>query len=266
MDEIAKYNQARWRFLVEANALFTRPKFNLDKVSARKMVDPDGKLGDVFGKNVLCLAGGGGQQSAAFALLGANGTVFDLSKEQLKRDIEIAEHYKTEIKVVQGDMRNLSCFEKESFDIVFHAYSLNFVPDAKEVFRQVAGVLQNGGIYRFNCANPFTMGTSNQDWNGNGYTLKEPYLNKAQITYKDQNWVYERDEQVSVPNPVEYRHTLSELINGLINSGFVLHHFSDSGDMYPDLEDDPGSWDHFVAFAPPWFSFWASFRPDFKVE
>mgnify|MGYP007034349507 FL=1 len=27
--------------------------------------------------------------------------------------------------------------------------------------------------------------------------------------------------------------------------------------MHPDLNAEPGSWDHFVAFAPPWLSIWA---------
>ena len=36
--------------------------------------------------DVLCLAAGGGQQSVAFALLGANVTVFDLSETQLEHD------------------------------------------------------------------------------------------------------------------------------------------------------------------------------------
>ena len=130
MDEIAQYNQARWKALVEADALFTRPKLNLNADSARRMIDSGGKLGDVAGKKVLCLASGGGQQSAAFALLGAIVTVFDLSDEQLEQDKKVAAHYGFEIKTVQGDMRNLSPFEKESFDIVYHAYSLNFVPIA----------------------------------------------------------------------------------------------------------------------------------------
>ena len=78
MDEIAEYNQARWKALVEADALFTRSKLNLDADSARRMIDSGGDLGDVAVKKVLCLAGGG-QQSAAFALLGANVTGFDLS-------------------------------------------------------------------------------------------------------------------------------------------------------------------------------------------
>ena len=79
MDDVARYNQTRWKALVEADALFTRPKLNLTADSARQMVDAGGKLGDVAQKDVLCLACGGGQQSAAFALLDANVTVFDLS-------------------------------------------------------------------------------------------------------------------------------------------------------------------------------------------
>jgi 2-polyprenyl-3-methyl-5-hydroxy-6-metoxy-1,4-benzoquinol methylase len=85
MDEIAHYNIERWKALTQTNALFTRPYLNLDADAARQKLDPDGHLGEITGKAVLCLAGGGGQQSAAFALLGATVTVVDLSEEQLHR-------------------------------------------------------------------------------------------------------------------------------------------------------------------------------------
>jgi ubiquinone/menaquinone biosynthesis C-methylase UbiE len=266
MDEIAEYNRARWKALVEAGAVFTRPKFNLDADSARRLVDPDGKFGDVAKKDVLCLAGGGGQQSAAFALLGANVTVFDLSEDQLKRDIETARFYKTEIKIEQGDIRDLSGFEKASFDIVYHAYSINFVPDAAEVFRQVARVLRVGGIYHFGCANPFVMGVGQNDWNGEGYVLKQPYTGGARISYDDQDWVYDRRTNEKIPNPIEYRHTLSSILNGLIENGFVISHVSDNRDMNSDLTAAPKTWEHLTAFAPPWLSLLAIFRPDFKIE
>lgn len=262
MDEIAEYNQARWKALVEADALFTRPKLNLDADSARQIIDFDGKLGDVVGKDALCLACGGGQQSAAFALLGANVTVFDISDEQLERDKKVAEHYGFEIQIVQGDMRNLSGFEKASFDFVHHAYSLNFVPDATEVFRQVARVLRVGGIYHFACANPFVMGAGQNDWNGEGYVLKEPYIGGARIIYDDQDWVYNRETHEKIPNPVEYRHTLSNVFNNLIENGFVISHVSDNCDMNSDECAAPKTWEHFTAFAPPWLSIWAAFRPE----
>jgi 2-polyprenyl-3-methyl-5-hydroxy-6-metoxy-1,4-benzoquinol methylase len=263
MDKVAKYNVERWRALVEADALFTRPALNLDTVSARERIDPEGRLGNLNGKDVLCLACGGGQQSVAFALLGANVTVFDLSEAQLQRDAEAAAHYGVNIKIVQGDMRDLSSFEVATFDIVYHAYSLGFVPDASTVFRQVARVLRAGGIYYFNCANPFFIGLSERDWNGEGYTLKHPYLDGAEITCEDQEWVYERNQTDElIRSAREYRHTLSTLISGLVDQSFLILHVSDYTDFYPDSKAEPGSWDHFISVAPVWLSFWASYRPD----
>lgn len=257
MDAVAEYNQARWKALAEVNALFTRPRFDLDVETARVFVDPTRLLGELGGKDILCLAGGGGQQSAAFALLGANVTVVDLSAEQLERDVLAAKHYGIEIKVLQADMRDLSALEKNSFDIVHQAYSLNFVPSCLDVFAQVVKVLRPDGLYRVVCANPFTMGAKSSDWNGLGYVFGEPYIQDAVITYDDQEWVYDRESKVEIGKPVEYRHTLSTMVNGLIGSGFVLLHVSDSSDMHPDAASEPGTWDHFVAYAPPWLSFLA---------
>jgi SAM-dependent methyltransferase len=266
MDKIAVYNTMRWKALAEADALFTRPKLDLDIESAKELVDPNGRFGEINDKKILCLAGGGGQQSAAFALLGADVMVFDISSEQLERDEEIAEHYNVELRTVQGDMRNLSTFEQDAFDIVYHPYSLNFVPDATEVFEQVAKVLKIDGIYYFSCANPFVMGIDQNDWNGEGYVLKKPYLSKAEITYDDQDWVYDKDENEPIPNPIEYRHTLSDLINGLINSGFVIQHLSDEANFHPNLNEKPTTWDHFTAYAPPWLSIWATYNPNLNIE
>src|SRR5262245_44664182 len=267
MDESAKYNMKRWKALVDANALFTRPMLNLDPASAREKIDPEGRLGSVAGKDVLCLACGGGQQSAAFALLGARATVFDLSEDQLRRDQEAAAHYDVEIQTKQGDMRDLSCFEEGAFDIVYHAYSLGFVPDARAVFKQVARVTRTGGLYHFNCANPFFIGLSEKDWNGEGYALKQPYIDGAEVTYEDQDWVYDRGKlDAKILPPREYRHTLSALFIGLIEQGFVVLHISDYSGFYPKPKAEPGTWDHFISIAPPWLSFWASYRPDIQLR
>jgi SAM-dependent methyltransferase len=168
MDDIARYNAERWRRLVEANAVFTQPKLDLDANTARTMVDPENKLGDLSGRRVLCLAAGGGQQSAAFAWLGAQVTVFDLAEGQLARDRQAAEHYGFSIQAIQGDMRDLSALPAATFDLVWQPYSLNFVPDSRLVFAQVRRVLRQGGLYYFACANPFFFGMRQDDWNGEG--------------------------------------------------------------------------------------------------
>jgi len=259
MDEVATYNIERWRALTQANALFTRPYLTLDEAAARARPDPEGRLGDLRGKDVLCLAGGGGQQSVAFALLGANVTVVDLSAEQLQTDRAAAAHYNFSIATQQADMRHFAHWFANSFDLVWQPYALNFVPDVQAVFRQVAQVLRPGGRYYLHCANPFFSGLSEHAWNGEGYMLKAPYVDGAVTTYPDQPWVHGTTQPV--PPPREYRHTLSTLVNGLLAAGFVLQHLSDHKDFHPDPTAEPGTWAHFTAIAPPWLTFWTIYQP-----
>ena len=267
MDDVSTYNIARWKALVEADALFTRPALSLDPDSARRLLDPEGRLGDFASKDVLCLACGGGRHSIALALLNANVTILDLSEGQLDRDREAAARFNVDIKIVQGDIRDLSQFESAAFDIVYHGYSLGFVPDARVVFQQVARVLRTGGEYYFMCANPFFLGMEEKDWNGDGYTIRHPYVNGAEIIYEDQEWVYDRNKSgAAIPPPREFRHTLSTLVNGLFEQGFIIHHVSDYSNFNPDPNAEPGTWDHFVSIVPPWISFWTTYRPDLKPQ
>ena len=183
MDELARFNQQRWGALADARILYSRPWLELDADSARERLDDQGLLGDVAGLDVLCLAGGGGQQSAAFGLLAANVTVVDLTQTQLDRDQEAARHYGLTTCTVQGDMRDLSGFEADSFDLVWHAHSMNFVPDSGEVFDQVVHVLRPGGRYRLHWGNPYYHGLAPEYWDGNGYSLRLPYVDGAEVTY-----------------------------------------------------------------------------------
>jgi SAM-dependent methyltransferase len=214
---------------------------------------------------VLCLAGGGGQQSAAFALLGARVTVVDLSDAQLARDAQAAAHYGVEIQALQADMRDLSGLEAAAFDIVQHAYSINFVPDVRVVFQQVARVLRPGGTYQLMFANPFVAGVNPRSWDGDGYPLRQPYLDGEPIQAEDEAWVYRREDSEAaappIPGPREYRHTLSTVVNGLAEHGFTIRRLVDVVSIYPDPNAEPGTWDHFVSIAPPWFVVWCEYRP-----
>jgi SAM-dependent methyltransferase len=261
MDEFAKYNVERWRRLVEAGALFTRPLLNLDDASARETVDPRGWLGDLAARRVLCLAGGGGRESAAFALLGARVTVFDLSEEQLEQDRRAAAHYRVEVETLRGDMRDLSPLYGAGFDIVWHPYSLNFVPDARAVFAEVARVVRRGGLYRLMCANPFVMGVSTRDWDGRGYALGSTYLDGAEVAGVDEEWVYERGGREQVRPPREHRHGLGTLVGGLSEHGFRIVRASEDESILLRPDAVPGTWDHFVSIVRPWLTFLSRYDP-----
>lgn len=255
MDEIAKYNVERWRTLVEARALYTRPMLDLDEAAAREYVDPRGWLGELACRRVLCLAGGGGRESAAFSLLGARVTVFDLSEEQLEQDRRAAAHYGFEVETVRGDMRDLSALGGREFDVVTHSYSLNFVPDSRAVFRGVSRVLRAGGLYRFMCANPFVLGVSTRDWDGRGYVLTRPYVEGAAVEGVDEEWVHEG--RASISPPVEYRHGLGTLVAGLTENSLRIERVSEDEFMRPDPQAEPGTWDHFMHYVRPWLTFLA---------
>jgi len=255
MDELARYNKARWEELAGANVEFSRPFLELDAVSARSVVDAEGMLGEVAGKSVLCLAAGGGQQSAAFGLLGARTTVFDLSETQLERDRLAAEHYQLDITIVQGDMRDLSCFAEGTFDIVWQAYSINFVPHTGPVFGQVRRVLRAGGLYRLQYNNPYTQGL--EEWDGRAYPLKWPYVEGTDMSKQFPHWDVDGGDGVikQIESPREFLHTLSTVVNGLIGHGFVIRGLWEEQSQDPAAE--PGSWEHYKWFAPPYLTIWS---------
>ena len=268
MDDTARYNRERWEELARAGVGYSRPRLDLDAESARRCVDPEGLLGRLRGRRVLCLAGGGGQQSAAFALLGARVTVLDLSPTQLERDREAARHYGVSVRTVEGDMRDLSAFADRSFDVVWHAHSLNFVPDAPRVLSEVARVLRRGGRYRLFSTNPFVHGAWDR-WNGSGYLLEQPYVDGARVHYDDPHWDVEQpDGSVRrIPGPHEFRHSLSTIANTLVREGFVILGVRETRTDPPgpagagNATLRPGSWEHFTSIAPPYLSVVAARRP-----
>ncbi|MCP4426400.1 MAG: GNAT family N-acetyltransferase [Chloroflexi bacterium] len=264
--DLLAFNRDRWNALAEANIPYARPLLDLTPKTARAWLEAQGSvpagggLDDLAGKDVLCLASGGGQQTAAFGLLGANISVLDISDAQLERDRQAAEHYKLPIRIEQGSMGDLSVFDGDSFDLVWQPYSINFFPDARRVFDEVRRVLRPGGLYRLTFNNPFRAGLTDEDWNGNGYALKRPYVEGAEMWPDDDVWTVEGEDGRTqrIIGPKEFNHTLGGIVNSLIERDFVLCGlWEDNGRTAPDCQARPGTWEHFIAIAPPYLAVWA---------
>jgi len=257
VDKIIAANRERWNALARANVEWSQPRLDYTPAQARLQIGRHGILSDVSGRRVLCLASGGGQDSVAFGLLGAHVTVLDLSDVQLERDRQAAAHHGLKVTTVQGDMRDLSAFPANAFDLVWQVYSLNFVPSVEPVFREVARVLCPGGLYFLQFANPLAHGLDDAAWDGSAYPLKHPYLDGEDLTQHFPDWDVPQPDgsQVRVPSPHEFRHTLGTIMNTMVGNGFIFIGLWEW--MQRDLDPEPGSWPHFTQFAPPWFdSFW----------
>ena len=261
MDDLARHNRERWNGLAAAGVQYSRPWLDLSEARARQNVDPLGLLGDLHGRRVLCLAAGGGQQSAAFAMLGADVTVFDLSDEMLARDRETAKHYGLSPRLIQGDVRDMSPLVDAEFDVVWQAHFIAFIPNLNPLFDGVARVLRRGGAYRLSAWNPLAAGAEER-WTGHGYELREGYAEGAEMVSGDGFWTigYEDGTTRRVPGPREFRHTLTGIMNGLISRGFLLTDVHE--EPHGDPNAKPGSWDHFCSVVPPWLVLWSFLRPD----
>lgn len=262
LDALAADNRARWNALVEADIEYARPLLDFTPEKARAWLDPGGVLGDVTGRDVLCLASGGGQQSVLFAQLGANVTVTDLSDNQLARDRAAAEELGLEIDIIQADMRDLRALADASFDLVYHAFSITFIPDIRPVIAEVARVLRPRGRYRVQWHNPFVQGIDPwEDWTGTGFLLHRPYIDGYEMSKEFPHWDVDLEDgqTVRLESPHEFRHSLRTMVNALGTQNLFVYHAWEESSNEPNPE--PGSWEHYKRFAPPYLTLWARYLP-----
>jgi SAM-dependent methyltransferase len=253
-DEIAATNRQHWDRMVKEGCGFTRPCLNLDRniichyiagrldsVPAPLLeMYPAGVLADVAGKDVLCLASGGGQQSAVFGLLGARVTVADIVEGQLEGDRLAAGHYGYEVTTLCADMRDLSCLGDETFDLVYQAPSMSYVPDVREVYTEVARVLRDGGRYRVCFTNPVAEFVDWNSWDGEGYRITMPYRERVQ-----------GPDEGGGNDSIQFRHSMTDIFNGLLVTGLSIQEVHDDPQYFrkENIEAPPGTWVHLLTYA-----------------
>ncbi|HSM70465.1 MAG TPA: class I SAM-dependent methyltransferase [Anaerolineales bacterium] len=180
------------------------------------------------GADVLCLASGGGQQGPVLAALGANVTVFDNSPAQLKQDQLVADREALDIRTVEGDAADLSVFADESFDLIFNPCSTVFMKDVRAVWKECARVLRKGGVLITGSMNSVHYIFDLEEFDrGN---LKVAHA----IPYSDQKDLSKKklDDLIEKGLPLEFGHSLTDLLGGQLDAGFIIT------DMYEDYMSD----------------------------
>ena len=167
------------------------------------------------GLRVLGLACGGGQQGPIFAAAGAQVTVFDNSPAQLARDREVAEREGLSIRTVEGDMRNLSAFADESFDLVFHPVSNLFIHEIRPVWREAARVLRQGGTLLAGFMQPIMYIFDYEELEKGSFVVKH------KIPYSDIE-VYGEEKLRVEDRPAEFGHSLSDQLAGQTDAGLAI--------------------------------------------
>jgi SAM-dependent methyltransferase len=229
---IRAYNRKAWDKAVERRSKWTVPVDEQVIAAARAgdwkiILTPTRPVprswfpADLTGVEILCLASGGGQQGPVLAAAGARVTVFDNSPSQLAQDRKVAEREGLALATVEGDMRDLSAFDDETFDLIVHPVSNVFVPDVRPVWMEAWRVLRPGGSLLAGFQNPaffiFDQQLADEGMLHVRHCL--PYSDLVSLTPEELQR-YTEDLQ-----PLEFGHTLDDQIGGQLDAGFVITGF-----------------------------------------
>jgi len=239
--DIFAYNRDAWNGLVAKQDRWTVPVTSDEIARARRgdwqiVLTPEKKVprewfGDLAGSDVLCLASGGGQQAPILAAAGACVTVFDASPAQLAQDRLVAERDGLEIKTVEGDMADLSCFADNTFDLIFHPCSNCFAPEIRPVWRESARVLRVGGAILSGICRPIMFLFDDAELQQGNLKLRYsvPHNDLKDLSPVDRRALLESGE------PVCFGHSLQDQIGGQIDAGLAITGFYE--DAWTDVSD-----------------------------
>lgn len=228
--DVRAYNREAWDGEVGRGNRWTVP-VSTEVIAAARRGDwsvvltptkpvPRAWFGDLKGRDVLGLASAGGQQCPVLAAAGARVTVLDNSPAQLRQDRAVAEREGLELKLVEGDMKDLSSFADGSFDLVFHPCSNCFVDEVRPVWREAYRVLRPGGVLLSGICNPvrYLFDPAQEEQGVMRLKYPMPYSDFTSLSDEERRRYTDKGEPLCVG------HSLEEQLGGQLDAGFVLTH------------------------------------------
>lgn len=188
---------------------------------------------DLKGKRVLDLGCGYGWHCKYAA---DNGAEVVLGIDGSEKMIEQAQNrnFDNKIEYRVGEIQKYD-YPKEKYDFVISNLALHYIDDLDEIYKKVHDTLREDGVFLFNIEHPvFTSGVE-QKWHcdENGNILHWPV---------DNYYIPgERTTDFLGHTVKKYHHTLTQIVMGLINTGFVIEALSEAGpseEMAPYMPDE----------------------------
>lgn len=228
MDKYFDTNLKHWNELVDIHT--EKNRYNLDDF----MKDPNSlhsieldALGDVQGKTLLHLQCHFGMDSLSWANLGAKVTAMDFSDKGIEFAKILSKKLNIPARFICSNIYNLPDVLDEKFDIVFTSYgALYWLPDIPRWAQIVSNYVKKGGTFYIAEFHP--LSGIFDDENKTDLVVKYPYFDTGTPMYFDADGSYV-DPNAKLKNTETYgwSHSLSTIINSLINAGLSIKSFDE---------------------------------------
>ncbi len=195
----------------EAYAQMPRSKGGLKDAGEWSVLEP--LFPNLENKKVLDLGCGYGWHCKYAVDKGAKEVVgIDLSHKMIETALN--RNYDEKIKYKVCSILDYE-YPKSKYDFVISNLVLHYIEDLNEIYKKVNYTLKKKGIFVFNIEHPVFTSGINQDW---------IYDNNQPIYWPIDNYYYpgERNTIFLNQNIIKQHHTMTQILNGLLENGFEI--------------------------------------------
>jgi len=238
MRDYCQQNKAAWEYNAYdfwvSNSGQPSDRAKLDLENPLKMLKKYSQYFDSYeGVKVANICGSCGKKAIPLALLGSSVTIFDISEDNKRYAIEVADAANVKIDFVVGDVLEIDMNKyREYFDVVFmEGGILHYFHDIEQFMKVIFQLLKVGGKLICSDFHPFKKVEYML-----GQRQQSPSYFATNVFDGEMAHASSFPDEIRKQMPLcSYRrYTISEIINSAISSGFVLKRF----DEHPSWNDE----------------------------
>ena len=193
-------------------------------------------LGVVSGKSLLHLQCHFGQDTLSLSRMGAKCTGIDISEEGISLAKKLNKELDLDANFVCCNVFDVSKYITEKFDIIFTSYgTIGWLPDLKPWATMIFERLKPNGVFYIADFHPIAWMF---DYTTDPPKLEYGYMQKEAI-YEEYEGTYADTKSSMVSKEYGWNHSLSEIINSLIEAGLTIENFQEHDgspyDIFPNL-------------------------------
>ena len=188
------------------------------------------KYSDYFdsykGIRVANICGSCGKKAVPLAILGAEVTVFDISEDNKRYALEVAEAANVTIHFEACDVLEIDMEKyRDSFDVVFmEGGILHYFHDIDEFMQIMYSLLKDNGKMICSDFHPFSKISDILKFEQPAMSYFSTDIFEGEMAHAR---FFEKDVRDKMPKCSYRKYTISEIINSIINNGFTLKKFDE---------------------------------------